>query len=130
MVSGSPHGMYGAMYSSYPPMGYVMEQGQGGSGGMRGASKGSHGGRSNNKGMRGASGRSHGGGSNHKGMRGAPSVSSSGKSSMPSSRSSASAVDVVRQQSKPDKSAIASMIGLCVSISVSYSGKGVSDTCV
>ncbi|KAI8102598.1 hypothetical protein M9435_006196 [Picochlorum sp. BPE23] len=115
MVSGSPHGMYGAMYSSYPSMGYVMEQGQGGSGGMRGAFKGSHGGRSNNKGMRGAFKGSHGGGSNNKGMRGAPSVSSSGKSSMPSSRSSASAVDVVRQQSKPDKSAIASMIGLCVS---------------
>ncbi|WPT17873.1 Pumilio-like protein 3 [Picochlorum sp. SENEW3] len=117
VYSGSPHEIYGAMYSSYPPMGYVMEQGQGGSGGMRGASgrdRGSHGGRSNNKGMRGVSGRSHGGGSNNKGMRGAPSVSSSGKSSMPSSRSSASAVDV-RQQSKPDKSAIASMIGLCVS---------------
>ena len=105
---GSSQGMYGAMYSNYPPMGYMVEHVQGGgSRGMYGASRRDW-------------GSGGGGGGGNRGMHGAPSVASSRKKvgsssrSMPSSRSSASDVEV-RQQSKTDKSAIASIIGLCIS---------------
>ena len=113
MYSGSPHGMYGGMYYTHHPTGYMLEQGlsDGSSscGGQMYAAWGHGGGKSRKMYVSSVDGR---------GKRYVPGIASSGKSvgsrSTSSPRSSAS-VSEVRQQSKTDKSAIASMIGLCIS---------------